>query len=30
MISDIELLDYIYQTARMGHDGIDAVMKYSG
>ena len=25
MISDIELLDYIYQTARMGHDGIDAV-----
>lgn len=30
MISDIELLDYIYQTARMGHDCIDAVMKYSG
>lgn len=29
MLTDIELLCYIRQTAQMGHDGIDAVMPYS-
>ncbi len=29
MITDIELLDYIRQTAQMGHDGIDSVMQYA-
>ena len=29
MITDTELLGYIRQTALMGHDGIDAVMKYA-
>lgn len=30
MITDIELLSYIRETAQMGHDGIDTVMKYAG
>lgn len=29
MITDIELLGYIRNTAQMGHDGIDSVMKYA-
>ncbi len=29
MITDTELLGYIRETALMGHDGIDAVMKYA-
>ena len=29
MITDTELLGYIRETALMGHDGIDAVLKYA-
>ena len=29
MITDIELLSYIRETAQMGHDGIDTVLNYS-
>lgn len=29
MITDIELLSYIRETAQMGHDGIDTVLGYS-
>ena len=29
MLTDTELLNYIRQTAQMGHDGIDAIMKYA-
>lgn len=29
MITDTQLLSYIRQTALMGHDGIDAVLKYA-
>ncbi|MDD6023432.1 MAG: hypothetical protein PUC06_04205 [Oscillospiraceae bacterium] len=29
MITDTELLSYIRQTALMGHDGIDTVLKYA-
>ncbi len=29
MLTDIELLSYIHETAQMGQDGIDAVLKYA-
>ena len=29
MMTDIELLSYIRETAQMGHDGIDTVLGYS-